>query len=110
MIGIRDDKAREKLLAKEQLDLETCIDSLKMLQITHAYAKEINADVRAHTVNNLSQTSQQRTIPEESNVRSTGVTRYRSAVMIDLCVQDAGDPTQWGSVQLMAPPVEIVGE
>ena len=37
VIGIRDDKAREKLLAKEQLDLETCIDTLKMLEITHAY-------------------------------------------------------------------------
>ena len=34
VIRIRDDKAREKLLAKEQLDLETCIDN-KMLQITY---------------------------------------------------------------------------
>ena len=48
--GIRDDKAREKLLAKEQLDLETCIDTLKMLQITHAYAQYINTDVTTHTV------------------------------------------------------------
>ena len=39
VIGIRDDKAREKLLAKEQLDLETCIDTLKMRQITHAFAR-----------------------------------------------------------------------
>ena len=50
VIGIRDDKAREKLLAKEQLDLETCINTLKMLQITHTYAQEINTDVTTHTV------------------------------------------------------------
>ena len=50
VIRIRDDKAREKLLAKEQLDLETCIDMLKMLHITHAYAQEINTDVTTHTV------------------------------------------------------------
>ena len=50
VIGIRDDKVREKLLAKEQLDLETCIDTLKMLQLTHAYAQDINTDVTTHTV------------------------------------------------------------
>ena len=50
VIGIRDDKAREKLPAKEQLDLETCIDTFKMLQITHTYAQEINPDVTTHTV------------------------------------------------------------
>ena len=50
VIGIRDDKAREKLLAKEQLDLETCINTLNMLQITHTYAQEINTDVTTHTV------------------------------------------------------------
>ena len=35
---------------KEQLDLETCINTLKMLQITHTYAQEINTDVTTHTV------------------------------------------------------------
>ena len=50
VIGIRGDKVREKLLAKEQLDLETCIDTLKMLQLTHAYAQDINTDVTTHTV------------------------------------------------------------
>ena len=50
VIGIRDDKVREKLLAKEQFDLETCIDTLKMLQLTHAYAQDINTDVTTHTV------------------------------------------------------------
>ena len=91
VIRIRDDKAREKLLDKEQLDLETCIDN-KMLQITHAYVQEINTDVTTDTVKYKSarQTSQQRTIPEESKERSTGVMRYRSTVMIDHCVQAAG--------------------
>ena len=50
VIGIRDDRAREKLLAKEQLDLETCINTLMMLQITNTYAQEINTDVTTHTV------------------------------------------------------------
>ena len=51
VIRIRDDKAREKLLAEEQLDLEMRIDTLKMLQITHAYAQEINTDAMTHTIN-----------------------------------------------------------
>ena len=58
-------------------------------------AQEINTDVTTHTVK-YKYASQQRTIPEESKVRSTSVTRYRSTVMIDHCVQAAGDRTQWG--------------
>ena len=98
-IGIRDDKAREKLLAKEQLDLETCINTLKMLQITHTYAQEINTDVTTHTVKNKSARAKQ--VNNEQSQKSP---------KIDHCVQAAGDRTQWGIAQLMAPPVGIVGE
>ena len=72
VIGIRDDKAREKLLAKEQFDLETCIDN-KMLQITHAYVQEINTDVTTDTVKYKSAPNKSTT----NNPRRIQRTKYR---------------------------------
>ena len=50
VIGVRDEQAREKLLAKENLNLETCIDMLKTLQVTHTRAQEMNTEITTHTV------------------------------------------------------------
>ena len=73
MIGMRDDKAREKLLAKEQLDLERCINTLNMLQITHTYAQEINTDVTTHTVKYKSAPNKSTT----NNPRSVQSTKHK---------------------------------
>lgn len=50
VIGIKDDKAREKLLAKEDLNLETCVAMLKTLQVTHTRAQEISTEMTTHLV------------------------------------------------------------
>ena len=39
--GIRDDRVREKLLGKRDLDLDKCIEILKSSELTHFQAKEI---------------------------------------------------------------------
>ena len=89
VIGIRYDKAREKCLAKEQLDLETCIDTL--LQITHA--QKINTDVTTHTVKyksatNKSTTNTPRRIQSNRErtppvVRASGVVSARSVLEVN---------------------------
>ena len=64
MIGVRDEQAREKLLAKENLNLETCIDMLKTLQVTHTRAQEMNTEITTHTV-------RYKTVPNKSTATTS---------------------------------------
>ena len=49
--AIRDDRVREKLLGKRDLDLDKCIEILKSSELTHFQAKEIaNEELQANFV------------------------------------------------------------
>ena len=125
VIGVRDEQAREKLLAKDNLNLETCIDMLKTLQVTHTRAQEMNTEITTHTVR--CQTSHQpqpvhimqvMAIFQEGSTGQVLASTYPSVAGVhyllvrdDRCVVVVGVHTQSGrtNAQLVEPPAIRAG-
>ena len=45
ILGVKDDKVREKLLGKRALDLDKAIETIKASQVTHSRATEISGEI-----------------------------------------------------------------
>ena len=50
VLGVKNDQIREKLLAKENLDLDKCINLLRTCHVTQLRAQEISSEASTHTI------------------------------------------------------------
>ena len=50
-LGVKDDRVRQKLLGKRDLDLDKAIDTIKASKVTHSRATEISEEFSANDIN-----------------------------------------------------------
>ena len=53
ILGVKDDRVRQKLLGKRDLELGKAIETIKASQVTHSRAKEISKEFSANEVINV---------------------------------------------------------